>query len=287
MMNEAIRITESPRDAMQGLANFIPTEDKIRYINALLRVGFDVIDFGSFVSPKAIPQMADTEQVLAGLNHEQSRSKLLVIVPNVKGAQMAARHPAISFQGFPFSVSPTFLERNIRSSVEKAWQTVLDIAGICAKSGQEPVIYISMAFGNPYGDEWHPELVAHWVDRLVSAGVKRIKLSDTVGISSRKNIARLFQLLVPAYPDVCFGLHLHTTIRHWYKKINAAWQNGCRSFDTVINGLGGCPMAENRLVGNLRTSNLLEFCEVNNIPVNIDDEAFEEAYRLALEIFPS
>lgn len=281
-----IKIIESPRDAMQGLTRFIPTEDKARYINSLLQVGFDVIDFGSFVSPKAIPQLKDTVQVLSKLDLSVTNTKLLAIVANTRGGQEAAQFDEISYIGFPFSISPTFLKRNINSSIEKSIRTVDELLNVCDKHNKGLVVYISMAFGNPYDDEWSPELVSSWVNKLYEMGVRIIPLSDTVGISSKKRIAILFSTLVPEYPEIEFGFHLHTTIRHWYRKVNAAFINGCRSFDTVINGLGGCPMAENRLVGNLRTSNLLEYFEINYVPIEINEKAFEEAYSMALEIFP-
>lgn len=281
-----IKITESPRDAMQGLTRFIPTDEKARYINSLLKVGFDVIDFGSFVSPKAIPQMKDTAEVLSKLDLSGTETKLLAIVANTRGGEDAASFEKISYLGFPFSISPTFLKRNINSNIEKSVMIVDDLLNICDKKNKGLVVYISMAFGNPYGDEWNPDLVASWIQKLYDMGVRIIPLSDTVGISTKKNIALLYSTLVPEFPEIEFGFHLHTTIRHWYRKVNAAFVNGCRSFDTVINGLGGCPMAENRLVGNLRTSNLLEYFEINYVPVQIDEKAFEEAYELALEIFP-
>ena len=281
-----IKIIESPRDAMQGLTRIIPTDDKARYINTLLKVGFDVIDFGSFVSPKAIPQMSDTAEVVKKLDLSGTDTKLLAIVANTRGGEDAAQFDEITYLGFPFSISPTFLKRNINSSIEKSVAIVEDLLNICDRHNKGLVVYISMAFGNPYGDEWNPDLVAGWVRRLYEMGVRIIPLSDTVGISTKKNIALLYSTLVPEFPEIEFGFHLHTTIRHWYRKINAAFMNGCRSFDTVINGLGGCPMAENRLVGNLRTSNLLEYFEVNFVPVSINEKAFEEAYELALEIFP-
>jgi hydroxymethylglutaryl-CoA lyase len=285
-MNNKIKIVESPRDAMQGLTRFIPTKDKARYINALLKVGFDTIDFGSFVSPKAIPQLKDTEEVLSKLDLSSTETKLLAIIGNKRGAETALKYEQIQYLGFPFSISPTFLKRNINSTIEKSTATVAELLNICAKSNKELVVYISMAFGNPYGDQWNPDIVADWVDRLYRMGIKIMPLSDTVGISTKKNIALLFSTLVPEFPGVEFGFHLHTTIRHWYRKINAAFINGCKRFDTVINGLGGCPMAENRLVGNLRTSNLLEYFEINYVPVEINEEAFEAAFELALEIFP-
>lgn len=281
-----VKIIESPRDAMQGLPVFIATADKVRYINALLKVGFDTIDFGSFVSPKAIPQLSDTAEVLSQLETDDCRTCLLAIIANIRGAETAASFERIHYLGYPFSVSPTFLKRNINSSYEKSEQDIKELLELCNKNGKELVIYISMAFGNPYGDEWSPEIVADWVRKLYKLGVKIIPLSDTVGISSPGSISRLFSFLIPEFPDIEFGLHLHTTVRHWYRKIDAAFANGCRRFDTVINGLGGCPMAENRLVGNLRTSNLLEYFETKDITVDIDENAFYKAYELALEIFP-
>ncbi len=271
---------------MQGLPSFIPTEDKARYINALLRVGFDIIDFGSFVSPKAIPQLSDTAKVLDLIDLSGTSTKLLAIVANTRGGQEASKYDKVHYIGYPFSISPTFLKRNINSSIEKSVKTVEELMEICERSNKTLVVYISMAFGNPYNDTWSPDLVAEWVLKLYNRGVRIIPLSDTVGISSKKNIAYLFSTLVPEFEDIEFGFHLHTTVRHWYRKVNAAFINGCRSFDTVINGLGGCPMAENRLVGNLRTSNLLEYLEINYIPTQIDEKAFDHAWELALEIFP-
>lgn len=283
---ENIKIIESPRDAMQGIAQFIPTENKARYINALLKVGFHTIDFGSFVSPKAIPQLSDTAEVLKKLDLTGSNSKLLAIVANMRGGEMACQFDEISYLGFPFSISPTFLRKNINSTIEDSRKMAEDLLNLTCRRKKELVVYISMAFGNPYGDEWNSDVVETWVGILHEMGVRIIPLSDTVGISNRKTIAGLYERLVPKFPDIEFGLHLHTTIRHWYKKINAAYENGCRRFDTVINGLGGCPMAENRLVGNLRTSNLLEYFEIKNVNIDIDEAAFDNAFQIALEIFP-
>ncbi len=281
-----IKIIESPRDAMQGLVRFIPTKDKARYINSLLKVGFYTIDFGSFVSAKAIPQMKDTAEVVKLLDLSNTKSKLLAIVGNKRGGEAAASFDEISYLGFPFFISPTFLERNINSTIAKSQQTVDDLLNICEQKNKTLVVYISMAFGNPYGDEWNCDVVANWVDTLYNMGVRIIPLSDTVGISTRKSINCLYSALVPEFDDIEFGFHLHTTVRHWYKKINAAFINGCRRFDTVINGLGGCPMAENRLVGNLRTSNLLEYFEINYVPIDIDEKAFENSFGIALDVFP-
>ena len=283
---DKIKIIESPRDAMQGLVRFIPTKDKVRYINSLLKVGFDTIDFGSFVSPKAIPQLKDTAEVLKQLDLTSSNSKLLAIVGNKRGGKVAADFDEISYIGYPFSISPTFLKRNINSTIADSRQTVDDLLNICAQKNKTLVVYISMAFGNPYGDEWNCEIVANWVEMLYNMGVRIIPLSDTVGISTRKSINCLYSALVPEFTEIEFGFHLHTTVRHWYKKINAAFLNGCKRFDTVINGLGGCPMAENRLVGNLRTSNLLEYFDINYIPVKIDEKAFDKAFEIALDVFP-
>ena len=271
---------------MQGIQPFIPTKDKVRYIQSLLKVGFDTVDFGSFVSPKAIPQLADIREVLNEIDLSDTSSKLLAIVPNSRGGQLAAAYDKISYLGFPFSISTTFLKRNINSSFELSKNTVSELLEICDKSGKELVVYMSMAFGNPYGDEWNTDIVATWTEILYDMGVRIIPLSDTVGISNKKTISSLFSTLTPAFPEVEFGLHLHTTIRHWYRKINAAFINGCRRFDTVINGLGGCPMAENKLVGNLRTSNLLEYFEIKDVKVEIQEKAFEDAYQIALDIFP-
>ncbi len=283
---DKIKITETPRDAMQGLEQFIPTTDKARYINELLRVGFDVIDFGSFVSPKAIPQLADTSEVLKKLDLSDTNTKLLAIVANKRGGEDASKFDEISYFGFPFSVSSVFLKKNINATGETALSKIEEILEICLHKNKELVVYISMAFGNPYGDQWNPQIVAGWVERLHNIGVNIISLSDTIGISTKKNIAELFSLVIPEFPQVEFGFHLHSTKRHWYKKIDAAYLNGCRWFDTVINGIGGCPMAENQLVGNLKTSNLLEYFEINNISVDINEEAFDKAYEMAHDIFP-
>jgi len=281
-----IKIIESPRDGMQGLVRFIPTKEKVRYINALLKVGFDTIDFGSFVSPKAIPQMKDTPEVLAKLDLSQTDTKLLAIVGNKRGGDDASKFEQINYLGYPFSISPTFLKRNLNSSIEKSIQNVDELLNIFHKKKKTLVLFISMAFVNLYNDDWHPDLVATWVSTLHDMGVRIIPLSDTIGISTKKKIALLFSTMVPEFTDIEFGFHLHTTIRHWYRKINAAFLNGCSRFDTVINGLGGCPMAENRLVGNLRTSNLLEYFEINYVPLEVDEQAFSHAFEIALDIFP-
>ncbi|MFH2141327.1 MAG: hydroxymethylglutaryl-CoA lyase [Bacteroidota bacterium] len=287
-MIPSVKIIECPRDAMQGVKSFIPTSKKVTYINSLLKVGFDTIDFGSFVSPQAIPQMKDTAEVLKKLDMSQTTSKLLAIIGNTRGATEAASYEQISYIGFPFSISETFLTRNLNSTIDKSKKTVSELLDICDKNKKQAVIYISMAFGNPYGDEWNVDFIARWVEVLFKMGVQIIPLSDTIGSSNAKSITTLFTALIPAFPSVEFGFHLHTPTLHWYNKVNAAFKSGCRRFDTAINGLGGCPMAsEGQLVGNLRTSNILEYFEANNIPSNLNEEEFLKAYLVALRTFPT
>jgi len=278
-----VKITECPRDAMQGIKHFIPTDIKADYINALLQVGFDIIDFGSFVSPKAVPQMRDTGQVISMLDMTDTDSKLLAIVPNRQGALSAIMFDEITYLGFPFSISPTFLQKNINSDLEKSFDTVKILLDICERSRKMLMVYISMAFGNPYGDSWDIPLLTEWVDKLHKVGVKNIALSDTVGLGSAENIGKSFGTLVPTYPDVHFGLHLHTTAADWEQKIDAAYQGGCRSFDGVLSGLGGCPMAGPQLVGNIRTSDLLEYFNKNNIPHNLNEQHLSVALEKAVK----
>lgn len=282
-----VKITECPRDAMQGIKTFIPSDIKADYINALMRVGFDVIDFGSFVSPKAVPQMRDTGQVISLLDMSDTDSKLLAIVPNKHGAYSAIMFDEITYLGFPFSISPTFLQKNIRSDLEQSFNTVKQVLDICERSRKFLRVYISMAFGNPYGDAWSIDLLAEWVDQLHKAGVKEIALSDTVGLGTVESIGAGFASVVSAYPDISFGLHLHTTSADWYEKIEAAYTNGCRSFDGVLSGLGGCPMAGPQLVGNIRTSDLLEYFHNNSIPVNINEDALSVALEKAMNTMGS
>lgn len=283
-----IKIIECPRDAMQGIKPFISTKKKANYINSLLRVGFDTIDFGSFVSPKAIPQMKDTAEVIKKLDMSQTTTKLLSIVGNTRGGNDAIAFDEITYLGYPFSISETFLSRNLNSNKEQSKKVVSELLDLCDKSKKQLVVYISMAFGNPYGDEWNVDYVAKQVEELYKMGVRIIPLSDTIGSSNKLSINNLFSFLTPAFPDIEFGFHLHTTLRHWYGKVNAAYENGCRRFDTAINGLGGCPMAEEgQLVGNLRTSNLLEYLETIGVATEIDDEAFLKAYMTAIKTFPS
>lgn len=282
-----MKIIECPRDAMQGIHEYISTEKKVVYINSLLKVGFDTIDFGSFVSPKAIPQMRDTAQVLEQLNLNTSKSKLLSIIANVRGAQDAVEFQEINYLGFPFSISETFQQRNTNSSISESLTRVEEIYDLCIRNKKELVVYISMAFGNPYGDEWSSDVVIKWTKYLSQMGIKIIALSDTIGVSNPKNISFLFSKLIPEFPSVEIGAHLHTTPQTWEEKINAAYINGCRRFDSTIKGYGGCPMATDKLTGNMPTENLLSYFEKKNIVTGIDNAAFEESMKIVLKTFPS
>jgi len=281
-----MKLIECPRDAMQGIHEFIPTEKKVALINSILKVGFDTVDFGSFVSPKSIPQMRDTGQVLQQLNLSSTPSKLLAIVANARGAQDAVEFEEINYLGFPFSISETFQQRNTNSSITESLQRVDEIQDLCVRNKKELVIYISMAFGNPYGDEWGSDVVLKWTKELVKMGIKIIALSDTTGVSNPENISYLFSNLIPAFPTIEFGAHLHTTPDTWEEKVNAAYNSGCLRFDGAIKGFGGCPMAADKLTGNMPTENLLEFFRKKNIETAINKKAFEEAMRLTLATFP-
>lgn len=285
MINDTIKLIECPRDAMQGLHDFIPTQTKIDYINQLLSVGFDTIDFGSFVSPKAIPQMADTAEVLAGLDLSNTRSKLLAIIANVRGAEEAATHQAIEYLGFPLSVSETFQQRNTNKSIAEAMTQLAQMQDICQRNSKTLVTYISMGFGNPYGDPWDAATVIRFVDELDKLGVKIISLSDTIGVSNPENITYLFSELVPAFPHIEFGAHLHTTPTTWHEKVEAAYQAGCRRFDGAMRGYGGCPMAKDELVGNMATENLVSYFENNGLNLKLDKEAFAAALAASGSVF--
>lgn len=255
-----MKIIECPRDAIQGLHHFIPTEKKIAYINQLLASNlFDTIDFGSFVSPKAIPQMADTKGVLSGGNLFETKTKLLAIIANERGAQEASAYEQITYLGYPFSVSETFQLRNTNATIEESLERVKAIQEICEKTKKQLVLYISMGFGNPYGDVWNAEIVLEWVEKLKQLGIKIFSLSDTVGVANPESIRYLFENLIPQHPDLEFGAHLHTTRDTWKEKIESAYNAGCRRFDGAILGYGGCPMAADELVGNMPTENLLSF----------------------------
>lgn len=281
-----VKLIECPRDAMQGLHDFIPTKDKIRYINQLLMVGYDVIDFGSFVSPKAIPQMKDTAEVLAGLDLDSTSTKLLAIVANLRGANDACLHPEIDYLGYPFSISETFQIRNTNATIEESLDRVKAIQEICIKSDKKLVIYISMGFGNPYGDEWNVDIAQKWVDKLSDLDIKIMALSDTIGVATPDSIEYLFSNLIPPYPDVEFGAHLHTQPNNWRERVEAAYQSGCRRFDSAIKGYGGCPMAKDDLTGNMATENVLSYFADIDINVGIDRCEFDYAMKIALEVFP-
>lgn len=282
-----MKIIECPRDAMQGIHDFIPTEKKIEYINELLKVGFDTIDFGSFVSPQVIPQMQDTFQVLEGLDLSETDSELLAIVANERGAVDACLHPEIKYLGFPFSISETFQKRNTNQTIEQAKNVVDDIYDLCLKHDKELVIYLSMGFGNPYGDFWHPAIVEHWADYLTTKykELNIISVSDTVGLATPESIAEVFRDLTISLPKVEFGAHLHTEYNNWRAKVEAAYQNGCSRFDGAIKGYGGCPMAQNDLVGNMPTEHLVQFFEELRSDFFINYEAFEKANEIATSVF--
>jgi len=278
-----MKIIECPRDAMQGITQFIPTEKKISYLNSLLKVGFDTLDFGSFVSPKAIPQMRDTVQVLDEL--DESTTKLLAIVANLKGAEDACQFNRIDFLGYPFSISETFQKRNTNKSIDESLDLVEKIQSVCQKSNKSLVVYLSMAFGNPYEEDWHEDIASKWTEKLVDLDVKTIALSDTIGVSNPENISKLFSQLLTEYTQVEWGAHLHTTADSWKEKILAAYDNGCRRFDGAIKGFGGCPMAKDELVGNMPTEKLISFCNEKKIKSNLNPLAFESAYNKAIDIF--
>ncbi|MEW5677335.1 hydroxymethylglutaryl-CoA lyase [Flavobacterium enshiense] len=285
MKTEQVKIIECPRDAMQGIKDFIPTDKKVQYIQSLLRVGFDTIDFGSFVSAKAIPQMQDTAEVLAKLDLSKTQSKLLAIIANTQGAENASIHPEIQYLGFPFSISENFQMRNTHKTIAESLVTLDEILNIADKSNKEVVTYISMGFGNPYGDPWNVEIVGEWTEKLANMGVKILSLSDTVGSSSPEVIDYLFSNLISKYPNVEFGAHLHTTPDKWFEKVDAAYKAGCRRFDGAIQGFGGCPMAKDDLTGNMPTEKMLSYFTANKADTNLSAMSFESAYNEALKIF--
>jgi hydroxymethylglutaryl-CoA lyase len=280
-----IKLIECPRDAMQGIHHFIPTEKKVEYINSILKVGFDTVDFGSFVSPKSIPQMRDTADVLHGLDLSNTHSKLLAIVANLRGAEDAASFNEITYLGFPFSISETFQKRNTNSTILESLKRVEEIQSLCLKTQKQLVVYLSMAFGNPYGDEWGSDIAVKWTKALVGLGVKTIALSDTTGVSNPQNISDLFSTLIPEFPHVEIGAHLHTTPDTWKEKVEAAYNSGCSRFDGALKGYGGCPMATDKLTGNMPTENLVSFFNKKGIPLGIDKEHLNKALNLSLSVF--
>jgi hydroxymethylglutaryl-CoA lyase len=282
----ALQIIECPRDAMQGWKQIIPTEKKVAYINSLLEVGFDTLDFGSFVSPKAIPQMADTKEVLGRL-HLNSLTKLLAIVANVRGAEDATAYEQIHYLGFPFSISPTFQIRNTNSSMEESMARIEDIQNLCMRNGKQLVVYLSMGFGNPYGDEYSEEILLKWADEMVQKGISIISLADTVGVATPQQISFALQTLIPKYPQVTFGVHLHASPDNWMEKLEAAISSGCTRFDGALKGIGGCPMAQDELIGNMDTENIISFMQEKGFELPYNFKALQKSAALASEIFTS
>ncbi|MBS1916076.1 MAG: hydroxymethylglutaryl-CoA lyase [Bacteroidetes bacterium] len=289
-MNQAIaqsfiQLIECPRDAMQGWKTFIPTKKKIGYINALLKVGFDTIDFGSFVSAKAIPQMADTIDVLKGLSIGSSKTKLLAIIANVRGAEEAVVHDQISYLGFPFSVSETFQLRNTNSTINESLNRVEEIQNICVKKNKQLVIYISMGFGNPYGDAYSENIVFYWVNKIAALGIKIISLADTVGLATPGQVFSITDYLIKKMPDHQIGVHLHSRPEDWKSKIDASLRAGCKRFDGALKGIGGCPMADDELVGNMNTELLIDYFKKQNLLASLNEDALAESLQIASEIF--
>jgi len=283
---EEVKYIECPRDAMQGIKTFIPTEEKIRYLNQLLKVGFHTLDFGSFVSHKAIPQLADTVDVVKELDLSSSPTKLLAIIANERGANDACLHESIAYLGFPFSASQTFQQRNTNASQNQALDRIQNISEIAKKHKKALVVYLSMGFGNPYEDEYSTSIALNWVNELITRGVSKIILSDTIGVSNSENISVLFNQLIPEFPETEFGCHFHSTVESRVEKLNAAWQAGCRSFDSAINGVGGCPLSGYELVGNMSTESVQDFIsKTPEVNTNWNEEAYEKAKEMAKSLF--
>lgn len=282
---QEVKIIECPRDAMQGIRDWIPTQKKVQYIQALLRCGFDTIDFGSFVSPRAIPQMQDTAEVLSKLDLSKTKSKLLAIIANERGAEDAVKHPEIQYLGYPFSISENFQMRNTHKTIEESLVILQEILNLADKNNKEVVAYLSMGFGNPYGDPWNVDIVGEWTEKLASMGVKILSLSDTVGSSTADIISYLFSNLIPKYPEIEFGAHLHTTPSAWFEKVDAAYNAGCRRFDGAIQGFGGCPMAKDELTGNMPTERMLSYFTTKKVAYHVNPMSFESAYNEATKIF--
>ncbi|WP_324023229.1 hydroxymethylglutaryl-CoA lyase [Maribacter sp. BPC-D8] len=285
MSNSKIKLVECPRDAMQGIKQFIPTDEKVRYIQSLLGCGFDSLDFGSFVSPKAIPQMVDTAEVLSKLDLSKTNTKLLSIVANVRGAEDAVSHPEVDYLGFPFSISENFQMRNTHKTIAQSVETLQEIFNLADAANKEVVTYISMGFGNPYGDPWDVDIVGEWTEKLAKMGAKILSLSDTVGSSDPETISYLFSNLIPKYPNIEFGAHLHTTPTKWHEKVAAAYESGCRRFDGAIQGFGGCPMAKDDLTGNMPTEKMLSYFTAEKVDSGVNWMAFEASYNKATELF--
>ena len=284
-MERNIKLIECPRDAMQGWPHFIRTEKKIQYLNALLRVGFDTIDFGSFVSPKAIPQMADTKEVISNLELGIGNTKLLAIIANERGAQDAVLFDEITYLGFPFSVSETFQKRNTNSTIAESLDRVEEIQNLCIKNRKELVVYISMGFGNPYGDVYNEEIVFDWVNKLIAMDIKIISLADTVGLATKEQVFSITKYLVDSLPDAEIGVHLHSIPLNWKEKVDAALQAGCKRFDGALKGIGGCPMAGDEMVGNMDTELMVPYFAEKQLLSNLDKDALKKCSMLASEIF--
>lgn len=281
-----VKIIDCPRDAMQGIKEFIPTEKKSKYIQLLLDAGFDTLDFGSFVSPKAIPQMADTRKVLESLDLTKTKTKLLAIVANERGATEACVHKEIKYLGYPFSISETFQQRNTNASIAQSLQRVSEIQNLCMKHNKKLVVYISMAFGNPYDDPWSSDIAINWTKRLhEELNIEIIALADTIGVSEPGNIKYMFEALIPSFPKVEFGAHLHTTPQTWSEKTEAAWKAGCRRFDGALKGYGGCPMAKDELTGNMPTEKMIEWFNSQGINHGIDHAALQQSLDFSSSIF--
>ena len=280
-----IKLIECPRDAMQGWKSIIPTEKKIEYINSLLKVGFDTIDFGSFVSAKAMPQMADSKEVVSRLEPGVSNSKLLAIVANLRGAEEAAVFDLITFLGFPFSVSETFQQRNTNSSIDESLKRVEEIQNLCITKNKKLVIYISMAFGNPYDDPYDEDIVFNWVEKLVELDIEIVSLADTIGVASPEQVYEMTSYLVESLPATEIGVHLHSTFENWQQKLHAGIKAGCKRFDGALKGIGGCPMAHDQLVGNMNTEWMINYFETNGISTGLDKNALQDSLRIAEEIF--
>lgn len=285
MSADVVQLVECPRDAMQGWKTFIPTEKKIDYINSLLRVGFHTIDFGSFVSPKAIPQMADTKEVLKGLTLDNTKSQLLAIVANVRGAEDAVAYDEISYLGFPFSLSSTFQLRNTNSTPEESEKRIDEIASLCRKRNKKLVIYLSMGFGNPYGDPYNEDVLIKEAGRMVEKGIDIISLADTVGMATPQQVRFAVQTLVTAYPQINFGVHLHSRPQSIREKLQAATEAGCRRFDGALKGIGGCPMAQDDLVGNMRMEDMIAYFSEKKLLPKLNEAALQKSLELAAEIF--
>jgi hydroxymethylglutaryl-CoA lyase len=280
-----MKLIECPRDAMQGLHDFIPTDLKAAYINLLLQVGFDTIDFGSFVSPKAIPQLRDTAEVLSQLDLSNTKTKLLAIVANLRGVEEAIKHQSINYLGFPFSISETFQQRNTNSSIAQSLNTVEEMLNLCEQSNKTAVVYLSMGFGNPYGDEWNVEIVEKWTNELVKRGVKILSLADTTGVSTPDKIKTILPPLIKKYPQTEIGIHLHSTPFTRLEKIDAAYEAGCLRFDSALKGFGGCPMASDDLTGNMATEDLINYLQNKGKDLGLNMNKWQEAILFSSQIF--